>query len=231
MRKAPTTAASIIEILICESITLKPPGCPSARLRRRNPGRPSAMLLRGSWLPLIRIAHHFGQPVPMPLMHSVSETMKGVVDRTVVVFVAVAELGFISPIFRKDGDASDSPLPFPVFAMLMLLWIATEAFEPCIVLAHFLRPHRHYGLRHGVGSTQGGSRYRQLRVCAALRSQKSKPDVFCPLRAGVAGFRIKSSGAGAAPVDRREPRSYDPAQDMKRGAWPGRMLCVVPAYN
>ena len=40
--------------------------------------------------------------------------------------------------------------------MLMLLWIAAEACEPCIVLAHLLGPHPHHGLRHGVGSAQSG---------------------------------------------------------------------------
>ena len=40
--------------------------------------------------------------------------------------------------------------------MLMLLRIAAEAFEPCVVSAHLLRPHPHHGLRHRVGSAQGG---------------------------------------------------------------------------
>jgi len=38
----------------------------------------------------------------------------------------------------------------------MLLRIAAEAFEPCVVSAHLLRPHPHHGLRHRVGSAQGG---------------------------------------------------------------------------
>ncbi len=38
----------------------------------------------------------------------------------------------------------------------MLLWIATKAFEPRIVLAHLFRPHSHHGFRHGVGTAQGG---------------------------------------------------------------------------
>ena len=39
--------------------------------------------------------------------------------------------------------------------MLVFLGIATDAFEPGVVLAHLFRPHLHHGLRHRVVAAQG----------------------------------------------------------------------------
>ena len=50
---------------------------------------------------------------------------------------------------RKFGELDADGL------MLMLLRVTTDALDPGIVLAHFLRPHLHHSVRDTVGPTQG----------------------------------------------------------------------------
>ncbi len=65
------------------------------------------------------------------------------ISRPIVEFVHAVRAGQIR---KLDTDR----------LMLMLLGVAAEAFEPGIVLAHFLCPHLHHFFRYGVVATQRG---------------------------------------------------------------------------